>query len=165
MPLTASHIIYYLLCPRKLWLYHRGIRMEGNSQAVAEGQFISETTYRFRPKRWKELVLEGGKIDHYDPVNKLVREVKKSAKLEHIHIAQVKYYLYILEQHGIEATSGIIEYPKQKRTTEVYLSEEDRKTMLQWFAEIREIMDQEHCPDLLVKPYCKNCAYRDFCFV
>ena len=94
--ISASHITYYHLCHRKLWLHHRGMRMEDNSSAVAEGQLIGKTTYKRRANKWKELSLESLKIDHYDPKTNTIREVKKSVKVEHSHIAQVKYYIYAL---------------------------------------------------------------------
>ena len=96
MRISASHITYYHICHRKLWLHHRGMRMEDNSQAVAEGQLIGTTTYNRRAKKWKELSLGAAKIDHFDPQTNTIREVKKSAKLEHAHVAQVQYYFCLL---------------------------------------------------------------------
>jgi len=162
---SASHITYYHLCHRKLWLHHQGMRMEDNSSAVAEGQLIGENTYQRRSKKWKELSLDGLKIDHYDPKENKIREVKKSPKLELAHIAQVKFYLYALEQRGIKNAGGRIEYPKQKRNREVQLSEEDRQQIKEWIKTIQQIVAQPDCPDLIEKTYCKNCAFRDFCYI
>jgi len=163
--ISASHITYYHLCHRKLWLHHRGMRMEDNSSAVAEGQLIGKTTYKRRANKWKELSLESLKIDHYDPKTNTIREVKKSAKLEHSHIAQVKYYIYALEKRGIENTTGIIEYPKQRKTTKVLLDEVGRKEIAHWEAEVARIVNLPVCPDLVKKSYCRNCSFYDFCFV
>lgn len=161
---SASHITYYHLCHRKLWLHHRGMRMEDNSQAVAEGKLIGKTTYTRRAQRWQELDLGVVKIDHFDPVSKTIREVKKSPKLEAAHIAQVKYYLYLLEQRGVHGAKGIIEYPKQKRTTEVTWEPADRAVVQSWEAEIARIVQSPVCPELVKKNYCRNCAFYDFCF-
>ena len=140
--------------------------MEDNSQAVAEGKLIGETTYARRPQRWKELNLGTLKIDHFDPSTNTVREVKKSSKLEHAHIAQVKYYLYALEQRGIMGASGVIEYPKQRRSTEVPpLTDADRREFGRWKAEVERIVQLPECPELVQKGICRNCAFRDFCFV
>ncbi|MEM1121920.1 MAG: CRISPR-associated protein Cas4 [Bacteroidota bacterium] len=165
MRISASHITYYHLCHRKLWLHHRGMRMEDNSQAVAEGQLIGNTTYNRRAKKWKELSLDVAKIDHYDPQTNTIREVKKSAKLEHAHVAQVQYYLWLLEQRGIYGAKGLIEYPKQRKTTEVQLNKDNRKEVVGWIAEVERIVNLPNCPELVKKPYCRSCAFYDFCFV
>jgi len=165
MIITASHITYYHLCHRKLWLHDSGMRMEDNSASVHEGQHIGKTTYARRAQKWKELNLESVKIDHFDPAENLIREVKKSPKLEHAHVAQVKYYLYALEQRGITGARGIIEYPKQRKTTHVELTDTDRKDIEGWIAEIKRITTLPDCPKLTKKGYCRNCAFYDFCFV
>lgn len=136
-----------------------------NNAHVAEGKLIDETTYRRRPQKWRELNLEYLKIDHYDPNTNQVREVKKSTKLEHAHIAQVKYYLYALEQRGIYGATGIIEYPKQRKTTTVELTQMDRDDIKGWLSEINRIVNLSYCPDLIKKSYCKSCAFNDFCFI
>jgi CRISPR-associated exonuclease Cas4 len=139
--------------------------MEQNSQTVAEGKLIGETTYQRRAKKWKELSLGNSKIDHFDPVTNTIREVKKSRKLEHAHIAQVKYYLFLLEQRGILKAKGLIEYPKERRTKEVVLDAESRKEVMGWMAEVERIINLEYCPELVKKSYCRTCAFYDFCFV
>jgi len=165
MNISASHITYYLLCHRKLWLHHQGMRMEDNSMDVAEGKLIGKSTYARRPAKWRELALEGIKIDHFDPKALVVREVKKSPKLEHVHIAQVQYYLYRIKQAGVHGATGLIEYPKQRKTTPVLLTAETENEVRRWLTAIEQIVNQPICPTLEEKTYCKNCAFRDFCFV
>ncbi len=165
MRITPTLVAYYHLCHRKLWLHANEIRMEQNSRVVAEGKLVGETAYQRRAKKWKELQLEKAKIDHYDPVANTVREIKKSSKLEHAHIAQLKYYLYALEQRGVVGADGIIEYPKQRKTTAVKLTETDRTEIRGWEAEIEQIVRLPVCPELVKKSYCRTCAFRDFCFV
>ena len=165
MQTSATLISYLHLCHRKLWLHAKHIRMEHNSQAVAEGKLIGETTYQRRANKWKELNLGSSKIDHFDPQTNTIREVKKSAKLEHAHVAQVKYYLYLLEQRGVDQAKGLIEYPKQRKTREVILDEVSRKEVEGWAAEVERIIALPDCPDLVKKSYCRSCSFYDFCFV
>jgi len=159
MNTSATLISYLHLCHRKLWLHARHIRMEHNSQAVAEGKLIGETTYQRRAKKWKELNLGHSKIDHFDPQTNTIREVKKSAKLEHA------YYLYLLAERGIEQAKGLIEYPKQRKTREVLLDESSKKEVAGWEAEVERIVDLPNCPELIKKSYCRSCSFYDFCFV
>jgi CRISPR-associated exonuclease Cas4 len=77
----------------------------------------------------------------------------------------VQYYLYVLEQAGIRDVDGLIEYPQQRRTREVMLTDAVRKDIQGWEAEISRIVERAQCPDLVKKNYCKGCAYYDFCFV
>lgn len=163
--ITASHIIYYHLCHRKLWLYHKGIRQEYTNQEVAKGKLIEKNAYKRRSRRWAEIQLGNLKIDYFDRVNNVVREIKKSPRLEFLHIAQVQYYMYILEQKGLQGVTGTIEYPEQRKILEVQLNDETRLAIPKWEREIKEIVCLEICPDLVQKPYCSSCAYHDFCYI
>ena len=163
---SASHLTYLLLCPRKLWLHHAGMRLEDNSAAVRTGKYLGERSYQRRPARWRELDLGGAKVDHFDARLRLVREVKKSDKLEHVHVAQVRYYLWLLERRGVDGAAGVIEYPQQRRRTEVPpLTEDDRQQIRTWLADIDVLVRQPTCPPAERKPYCRRCAFHDFCFV
>lgn len=164
--LTASHLNYYLLCHRKLWLFHRQITMEQDSDHVAMGVFLDEQTYRRRPKKWKQLSVGPVKIDHFDAQDKVVREVKKSPKLEHVHVAQLKYYIFLLEQEGITGVTGRLEYPRQRKGLDIVLTDTDRNVLIPgWMEEVTRIANLEEAPELVRKSYCTNCAFYDFCFV
>lgn len=165
MQLIATHINYYHVCHRKLWLFANGIQMEHTSETVAEGKLIGETSYPERAEKYTEVEVDGIKIDFYDARNKVVHEIKKSNKVERAHIAQVKYYIYKLEQQGIEGVTGLIEYPKMRERETVILDADDREQIRQWEIEIEQLVSNEICPPLLNKPICKQCSYYDFCYV
>ncbi len=106
MQLTATHINYYHICHRKLWLFANGINMEHTSEIVAEGKLIGETTYPQRPEKYTEVEVGGSKIDFYDAKNKIIHEIKKSNKAEEAHEWQVKYYIWLLQQNGVRGVTG-----------------------------------------------------------
>ena len=162
--ITATHINYLHICSRKLWLSSNGITMEHTSDLVTEGKLIGESTYPQRTDTYTEVEFDGVKIDFYDAKNKIVHEIKKSAKIEHAHRAQVKYYLWILEQNGITGAKGILEYPKQRHTEGVELTDADRIAIPDWITAIDRIVETDTCPDVIDKPICKNCSYYDFCY-
>ncbi len=164
MLITATLVNYYLLCKRKMWLHAHGIRMEHTSDTVYEGKLIHQTVYPQRAERYKEIEIDGCKIDFYDAKEKVVHEIKKSDKAEVAHIAQVKYYLYVLERNGISGVRGILEYPKMRKRDEIHLREEDRTNIEAWLSDIRQIISSDTCPPLLKKPICKSCSYYDFCY-
>jgi CRISPR-associated exonuclease Cas4 len=161
---TGTHIQYLHICHRKLWLFANGLNMEHTSDLVAEGKLIDENSYPQRASRYQQLALEGIKIDHYDAQLGIVREVKKSNKKESAHVAQLKYYLFVLERNGVGVRHGILEYPKLRITEEVWLTEEDRTTIPTWESKVMKIIEQEFCPVRIEKTICKKCAYYDFCY-
>ena len=91
--------------------------MEHTSDLVYEGKLIHEESYPQRSVRYEELAIDGIKIDFYDARNKIVHEVKKSNKIAPAHRLQLLYYLYVLEQNGILGATGILEYPKLRKTS------------------------------------------------
>lgn len=174
MQVTATLINLYHVCHRELWLHHNGIRMEHTSDLVYEGKLIGETTYEERAEKntqlelayplgkdWEAVV----KIDFYDPKTKTVHETKKSDKMEGAHVAQVKFYLYILLKNGVEGATGIIEYPKlrERRRVEA-LEEADVAEIEAWLRDVRGILEREDCPAVLNKPLCRQCSYYEFCY-
>lgn len=164
MNITGTHFNYFLVCHRKLWLFANGIQMEHTSELVEMGKLIHETSYPARPLRFEEVEIGGVKIDYYDSRNRVIHEIKKSDKLEQAHIMQLKYYIWIMELYGIEDVSGVLEYPRLRKTEKVYLSNVDRQEILAMVSCIEAIIVNERCPDKVKKGICKNCAYNDFCW-
>lgn len=174
MQLTATHINYFFICHRKLWLFANGITMEHTSNIVAEGKLIGKTTYPQRPEKYQEIDvsatlsagMEGlGKIDFYDAKAKVVHEIKKSDSMEAAHQWQVKFYLWLLEQAGISGATGVLEYPKLRERTEVLLTNDDRATLQHTTMEIQRLVKSETCPPVIKAKICKSCSYYDFCYI
>ncbi len=165
MHITATHINLYNVCKRELWLHANEIRFEHTSDLVYDGKLIQETSYPQRPGRYEELEVDGIKIDFYDAKNKVIHEIKRSNKVENAHEWQVKYYIYVLEKMGIDGVTGILEYPTLRLTTEVLLTDKDRKQIEQIKNEIEEIVTSETCPPIIKAKICKSCSYYDFCYV
>jgi CRISPR-associated exonuclease Cas4 len=161
---SATQINYFHVCRRKLWLFANGINMEHTSTLVAEGKLIGESTYPQRPEKYTEMDISGSKIDFYDARNKVIHEIKKSDSMEPAHEWQVKYYILLLERHGIENVTGVLEYPKLRQTKEVRLEKEDRRYLEDIILEIEALVNRELCPPRLNDKLCKKCAYFDFCY-
>lgn len=172
MNLTATHINYYQLCRRKLWLFSNGISMEHTSDTVYDGKLLHESSYPQRAERNEEMLLSAdydditliGQIDYFDARHKIVHETKRSDKVEEAHMQQVKFYLWILELNGVEGATGLLEYPRLRKTDEVFLSEEDREQLKKAVSAIKSLLDSDTCPPLLGTKICKSCSYFDFCY-
>lgn len=164
MNITGTHFNYFILCRRKLWLFANGFQMEHTSDLVYEGTLIHETAYPQRTAKFREVEADGVKVDFYDPKEKVIHEIKKSDKHEEAHEWQLKYYLYVLQHAGIDCRYGILEYPKLRRTQEVYLSDVDRVQIEEYRETIRQIINADDCPPKIPRARCSNCSYFDFCW-
>ncbi len=164
MQMTGTHINYYFVCRRKLWLFANSIQMEHTSDLVYEGKLVHEESYPQRPAKYEEVQIGGIKIDYYDAKNKVIHEVKKSDKMEEAHYRQLKYYLYVFEKAGIDGVTGILEYPKLRQTEEVILSRRDIEELQETEKEINKIIHSDSCPEVINSKICKKCSYFDFCY-
>ena len=138
--------------------------MEHSSHLVYEGKMIHETSYQQRAERYKEIELDGIKIDYFDSKNNVIHEIKKSRKEHESHVWQIKYYIFRLESSGVEGVSGILEYPKERKTEEVYLSAPDKERIKEMEKEIDQIIHLDVCPPRINMAKCKKCSYYDFCY-
>lgn len=165
MQIIATHINYYFICKRKLWLFANGINMEHSSDLVYEGKLLHETSYPQRPERYEELEIDGVKIDFYDARNRVIHEIKKSDKIEVAHQWQVKYYIYILQRNGVTGVSGLLEYPMLRQTEKIELTEQDVKLIEEFVKDIDKIVSDDRCPSIINNKICKQCSYYEFCYV
>ena len=164
--ITASHIVYLVVCHRKLWLFASGVEMEHFSESVLEGRLLHETSYPRRPSQYVEIQIDGIKIDFYDAHTHTVHETKRGRAIETAHRAQVQYYLYKLRQHGAPEASGRIEYPDLRQTESVApLTAADVDMIAGWELEVQRIVALPDCPPVIRKPFCKPCAYYDLCYI
>jgi CRISPR-associated exonuclease Cas4 len=174
MNITATHINYYHICHRKLWLFSNGINMEHTSDTVYDGKLLHETSYPQRAEKYREIDLSFtlnngmdlfGKIDFYDAKEKIIHEIKRSDKIEAAHEWQVKFYIYLMELNGIEGVTAILEYPKLRITKEVTLSFVDKEYLKVMFLKITELIESESSPPLINSKICKSCSYYELCYV
>lgn len=174
MNINATLINIYHICHRELWLHANGITMEHTSDIVYEGKLIGEDTYPQRAEKNQELeisaeldngIMASAKIDFFDAKNGIVHETKKSAAKEKAHVAQVKFYLYLLRKNGVKADYGIIDYPKIRQSERVELPDEEMIEVEKWIDSAVEIINRETCPPTLPISKCKSCSYFEFCWV
>ena len=164
MTVTGTIFNYFMVCRRKLWLFAHGITMEQESELVYEGKLIHENSYPERNPNYEEIELDGIQVDFYDARHHVIHEIKKSDKLEAAGRWQLKYYLYVFEMHGVKDIKGVLEFPKQRKTENVTLTDEDRQKIKDMLADIEKACEEKACPPLLKKERCKQCSYYEFCY-
>ncbi|UJS18813.1 MAG: CRISPR-associated protein Cas4 [Candidatus Jettenia sp.] len=159
---TGTQINYFFLCKKKLWYFSHDIQMEQNSDAVYLGKLIHETSYE---REKKEIDIDDTiKIDFIGN-DRVIHEVKKSDKVEEPHIWQLKYYLWYLKQKGADGITGKINYPKLRKTLDVFLEPEDEERIQSILKEIQDIINAELPPSVERMRMCKSCSYGDICWV
>lgn len=172
MNLTATHINYFTVCHRKLWLFSNNIQMEHTSDTVYDGKLLHEVSYPQRSERMEEMTISTdlddvtlvGKIDYYNARTNTIHETKRSNKVDEAHKQQLKFYLWLLELNGIKDASGLLEYPKLRKTDEVYLLDEDKIFLKNSVTAIKSLIENDVCPPVINAKICKSCSYFDFCY-
>ena len=155
-------INYYSICHRSVWYLIHGLEAAQDHPFLEIGRFITQESYT-RSK--KEIVFENLKIDLVKKENNdvVVAEIKKSSKAKKSAQLQLAYYLYRLKEIGITARGELL-FPKEKKREKVVLTKELESTLQAVLLDIEEISNREKPPELKKITYCRNCAYRDFCW-
>lgn len=162
---TGVVFSYFYICHRKMWLFCKGLNQEnvsGNPDVV-KGELLHES--RFKRQTNKEMGFDRVKVDFLKFGDQVyVHEIKKSKKFEEAHKWQLKYYIYTLQNKGINCSAGVIHYPESMRKVDVEFIEKDKETINEILAEIQQILAQDSLPKKLSKKFCSRCAYFDFCY-
>jgi CRISPR-associated exonuclease Cas4 len=160
--LTGTEISYLYICKRKLWLFHHGIKPENEHVNVQIGKHIQETTFT---REEKDIPLgDAGVIDWASFKHGVIHETKKGKTPGKGDVAQVRYYMWWLNKHGVKVDEARIHYPKLKKTETVPWNEEGKKKAEKDIKETREILNLDKPPAIYKYPYCKSCAYVELCY-
>ena len=136
--------------------------MEQNSELVSIGKILDETTYT----REKKSILIDNQINiDFIQQGAILHEVKKTKAIEEAGEWQIKYYMYYLEQKGVNTIEAKIDYPLLKQTKEIFLEDNDRKILQEAIKDIEEIVKKEKIPNKLDDKICRKCAYYDLCYI
>jgi CRISPR-associated exonuclease Cas4 len=79
---TGTQVNYFVICPRKLWLFTKGLTMEHASEAVALGRLLHESAYQ---REQKEILIDNRIRIDFSSSPAIIHEVKKSKKMEDAH--------------------------------------------------------------------------------
>lgn len=160
--ITGVMVQYYKSCLRELWFFAHNINMNREDENILIGRQIQQKTY---PRERKNITIGPVSFDFVKKdKNLIVCEVKKSRKLVEPAIYQLYYYLWFLEQRGIEA-EGCILYPKERKKKELKLTEEKREEIESILPRIKKIITSSTPPPPRNKRHCKGCSYYEFCKV
>lgn len=160
--ITGTHIWYYFICPREVWLMSRQITPDEDTDSIVLGRYFDQETYQ---REKKSLEVENSRIDvfHAENGKLVVGEVKKSSKYRQSAHMQLAFYLHRLREKGLDAR-GELRFPLEKTREEVRLDEETLAQLKQAMSAITDLVQQEIPPAPKTCPFCKNCGYAEFCW-
>ena len=160
--ITGIMMYYYFVCKKKLWYFANQIQMEQNSELVEIGKIIDETSYE---NQEKHILIDNTINIDFIKNGAILHEVKKTKSIEEASIWQVKYYMYYLEQKGVENVKAKIEFPLIKETKDIVLNNEDRQALQNVIENIKKIINSNIPIDVIQNKKCKKCAYYDLCYI
>lgn len=161
-PITGVMVYYYFVCKKKLWYFTNDINMEHNSELVAIGKLVDENSY----KREKKSILIDETINIDFLKNwKIIHEVKKSRSLDEAAKWQLKYYIWMLRNKGVDIEKGILDYPLLRKREEVLLTTSEEKELMEVLDKIRYIISSNISPPVINKSLCKKCSYYELCYI
>ena len=162
MHFTGNLVNAYFICKRKFWLYARQCNPDPDTDLLLLGRMLSEDAY---PREKKEVLLEGMKIDliRREERQVVVGEVKRSSKGLKAALMQVAFYLKSLRDKGLDAVGEIV-IPKERKRMQVALTEDLEKELLEAMKTMEVIANDERPPPLVKTPFCRKCAFLEFCF-
>ena len=140
----------------------RELHPNQNDSFLEIGRLIHENAYL---RERKEILFDNIKIDliRKEKGSYIIAEVKKSSKYLLPSKMQLLFYLYKLKNRGINLKGEWL-VPREKKRERVELTLEKEEEIKNTIKEIRNII-KEDTPPLPVKiPFCRGCAYNEFCW-
>ena len=160
--ITGVMIYYYFICERKLWYFINEINMEQNNELVSMGKILDETSYE---REKKNIMIDNTINVDFIKNGAVLHEVKKTKAIEEAGIWQVKYYMYYLENKGIESIKAKIDFPLLRQSKEIKLDDNDRKMLDNVIKNIKEIIKMDKPTSVINSKICNKCSYFDLCYV
>jgi CRISPR-associated exonuclease Cas4 len=160
--ITGTLIWYYAICKRECWLMAHQIEPERENDLLAQGRLNTESHYQ---REAKEIELPSGvRVDKVRRENgKLIlSEIKKSSKFIEAASLQLAYYLWLMEQEGVEAIGEIL-VPDERERKEIRL-DDVRENLMETMKAIKQLVKAPAPPKATWLHYCKTCAYNEFCW-
>lgn len=160
--INGTQINYYFICKTKLWLFSHNIQLEDESENVKLGKILHEDSFKREKDYLIDNLINVDFIKLTDYVE--IHEVKKTKKMEMSHEYQLLYYMYYLKnEKDIKNIKGFLDYPKNRKKKEIFLTHEKEGDLIKVIGDINNI-NSEEMPKPKKSRICNKCAYFEFCF-
>jgi CRISPR-associated exonuclease Cas4 len=160
--ITGTLIWYYAICKRECWLMAHQIEPERENDLLEQGRLNTESHYQ---REAKEIELPSGvRVDKVRRENGqlILSEIKKTSRFIEAASLQLAYYLWLVEQEGVEAIGEIL-VPEERERKEILL-DDMREDLMVAIKDIGQLVKAPTPPKATWLHYCKTCAYNEFCW-
>jgi CRISPR-associated exonuclease Cas4 len=93
----------------------------------------------------------------------VVAEIKKSSRFVEAARLQVLFYLQRLQEQGIHVR-GELRFPRERKRIPVVLDDVGRINLQEAVSGIQALLKELAPPPPRLIPYCRRCAYKEFCW-
>lgn len=164
MNIPPSIFNAYNLCPRQAWLMSRNLTADQENLYIDIGRVIDKESFK-REKKKIYLADENAVVDMVtkEDGRLFIAEIKKSSSTLKSGIFQLKYYLYLFKQRGLNF-DGIIKIPKEKKSIKVELDNEDVELIESKLRNIEDLLSREKAPRPERLKICSKCGHNEFCW-
>ena len=160
--INGLQINYYFICKTKLWLFSHNITLELESDNVQLGILLHENSFKKEKDFLIDNLINIDFIKITDAVE--IHEIKKTDKMELSHEFQLLYYMFYLKnEKDIDNIRGFLDYPKNRKKKEVFLTKEKEDELVKIIEDIDNII-KNNMPKPKKSKICRKCAYFEFCF-
>lgn len=160
--INGTQINYYFICKTKLWLFSHNIRLEHESENVKLGRILHNDSFKREKDYLIDNLINVDFIKITDSVE--IHEVKKTQKMDKSHEYQLLYYMfYLKKEKDIGNIKGFLDYPKNRKKKEIFLTKQKEEKLLKIIKDITKI-NKGNMPKPKRSKICRKCAYFEFCF-
>ncbi|MDD6776770.1 MAG: CRISPR-associated protein Cas4 [Methanobrevibacter sp.] len=160
--INGTQINYYFICKTKLWLFSHNIQLEHESENVKLGKLLHEDSFKREKDYLIDNLINVDFIKISDSIE--IHEVKKTEKMDNSHEFQLLYYMFYLKnEKDIDNIRGFLDYPKNRKKKEVFLTKEKEDELVKIIEDIDNII-KNNMPKPKKSKICRKCAYFEFCF-
>ena len=160
--INGLQINYYFICKTKLWLFSHNITLELESDNVQLGILLHENSFKKEKDFLIDNLINVDFIKISDSIE--IHEVKKTEKMDNSHEFQLLYYMFYLKnEKDIDNIRGFLDYPKNRKKKEVFLTKEKEDELVKIIEDIDNII-KNNMPKPKKSKICRKCAYFEFCF-
>lgn len=160
--INGTQINYYFICKTKLWLFSHNIQLEHESENVKLGKLLHEDSFKREKDYLIDNLINVDFIKISDSIE--IHEVKKTEKMDNSHEFQLLYYMFYLKnEKDIDNIRGFLDYPKNRKKKEVFLTKEKEDELVKIIEDIDNII-KNNLPKPKKSKICRKCAYFEFCF-
>lgn len=160
--INGTQINYYFICKTKLWLFSHNIQLEHESENVKLGKLLHEDSFKREKDYLIDNLINVDFIKISDSIE--IHEVKKTEKMDNSHEFQLLYYMFYLKnEKDIDNIRGFLDYPKNRKKKEVFLTKEKEDELVKIIEDIDNII-KNNIPKPKKSKICRKCAYFEFCF-